>query len=83
MSGWTIAWLVWLGAFVAIEGPALFNKKPDDTLSEHVWKWFATRREDMRNDRGKASAWVKIRRVVLVGFLAWLSLHFATGGEYV
>lgn len=83
MSGWTIAWLVWLGAFVVIEGPALANKKPDDTLSEHVWRWFATRREDMRNDQGKASAWVKIRRVVLVSFLAWLSLHFATGGEYV
>ena len=83
MSQWTIAWLVWLGAFVAIEGPALANKTPGDTLSEHVWKWFATRREDLRNDKGKASARVKIRRVVLVSFLAWLSLHFATGGEYV
>lgn len=84
MSGWTWAWLAWLGAFVAIEGPALANKTSGDTLSEHVWKWFATRREDLRRPDGKkASAWVKIRRTVLVAFLAWLSLHFATGGEYV
>lgn len=84
MTGWTWLWLAWLGAFVAIEGRALANKTPGDTLSEHVWKWFATRREDLRRPDGKkASAWVKIRRTVLVAFLAWLALHFTTGGEYV
>lgn len=82
MNPWTIAWLVWLGAFVAIEGPALANKTPDDTLSEHVWKWFATRKEDMQH-RGKTKGWVKVRRLALVSFLVWLLLHFALGGEWV
>lgn len=39
-SGWTIAWLLWLGAFVAIEIPAAIWSK-GGTLSEHVWwRWF-------------------------------------------
>lgn len=83
MTAWSWAWIVWIAAFAAIEGPALFNRTEGDTLSEHVWKWFATRRDDLRNDKGKASGWVKIRRVVLLAFLTWLSLHFLTGGEFV
>lgn len=39
-SGWTIAWLVWLGAFLAIEIPAAIWGK-SATLSWHVWRrWF-------------------------------------------
>jgi hypothetical protein len=83
MSWWTVGWLAWLGAFVALEGPALMNKTQGDTLSEHVWKWFATSRADMKKDNGKTTGWVRVRRVILVGFMAWLSIHFATGGEYV
>lgn len=71
MSGWTVAWLFWIAAFLAIEVPALFNKEPGDTLSEHIWKWFSV--------KDKSRGW-QARRFVLVTFLAWITLHFATGG---
>ncbi|MFF7361091.1 hypothetical protein [Streptomyces sp. NPDC008125] len=76
MSGYTWAWLVWLGAFVAIEGRALFNRSAGDTLSEHVWSWFAV--------KGSAdpTGWVRLRRFTLLAFMAWLSAHFLTGGRF-
>lgn len=67
MSGWTVAWILWIAAFVAIEAPAIFNKTPGDTLSEHTRRWFAT--------RTKPRAW-RARRLVLACFLLWLALHF-------
>ncbi len=48
MSGYTIAWLVWLAYFGVVEGMALFNSKGGDTLSEHVWAWFGTQRRSPR-----------------------------------
>ena len=42
-----------------------------DTLSEHVWKWFAI--------KGKPTGY-KMRRFVLLAFWAWLTIHFFTGG---
>jgi len=68
---YTILWIVWLALFVVIEGFALKNKDPGDTLSEHVWKWFSI------TNKGK---WHKVRRIGLVIFLTWLVLHFLTGG---
>ena len=39
-SGWTIAWLAWLLAFVVIEIPAALWSK-GGTLSAHIWRrWF-------------------------------------------
>ncbi|MBC9714493.1 hypothetical protein H9Y04_18195 [Streptomyces sp. TRM66268-LWL] len=67
MSGYTVGWLVWLAALVALEGSALVNKKPGDTLSEHVWKWFAVK------SRGRFAGF---RRAVLLMGLAWLAGHF-------
>ncbi len=78
MSGYTWAWLGWLGAFVAIEGKALFNKSPGDTLSEHVWRWFAT----AQGSTGTPSGWVRIRRFSLLAFMGWLTVHFLTGGRF-
>ncbi|MEU9795053.1 hypothetical protein AB0E27_31460 [Streptomyces sparsogenes] len=75
MSGWTWAWLAWLGAFAAIEGPALLNKTKGDTLSEHVRVWFATARAG--ND---PTGWVRMRRFALLAVMAWLSAHFLTPG---
>lgn len=77
LDGYTIAWLAWLAAFVVIEGKALLNRRPDDTLSEHVWKWFAT--ADMSRP---VTGWVRFRRFVLLAFLAWLVAHFLTGGLF-
>jgi hypothetical protein len=39
VSWWTWAWLGWGVIFCIIEGMALFNSKPGDTLSEHAWAW--------------------------------------------
>ena len=68
---WTVGWLLWLAMFLAIEGAAIFNKEKGDTLSEHVWKWFAI--------RNKPSGY-RLRRFVFLAFWAWLSIHFFTGG---
>ncbi|WP_189112234.1 hypothetical protein [Pilimelia terevasa] len=77
MDIWTIGWLAWLGLFVVLEGVALARKAPDDTLSEHVWKWFGIGRP---GNRPKFSGWVKFRRFALLAFLAWLVAHFLSGG---
>jgi hypothetical protein len=78
MDGYTIAWLAWLGAFCVIEGKALFNKQPGDTLSEHVWRWFCTG----VGTTSDPSGWTRLRRFSLLAFMAWLSVHFLTGGRF-
>lgn len=78
MSGYTWAWLAWLAAFGVIEGKALLNKRDGDTLSEHVWRWFATE----RGSTGTPSAWMRTRRFALLAFMGWLTAHFMTGGRF-
>lgn len=78
VNGYTIAWLAWLGAFAVIEGKALFNKQPGDTLSEHVWRWFATG----AGTTSKPSGGVRARRFALLASMAWLTTHFLTGGRF-
>ncbi|MEU9126595.1 hypothetical protein AB0D08_00505 [Kitasatospora sp. NPDC048540] len=80
MTVWSWLWVAWLAAFAAIEGKALFNKTEGDTLSEHVWKWFGTARDD--RPQGQPNGWLRLRRFTLLAFLAWLSVHFLTGGTY-
>lgn len=46
MDIWSWLWVGWLGAFAVIEGVALARDDRGDTLSEHVWKWFAIGRHD-------------------------------------
>lgn len=82
MSGFTVAWLAWLAYFVVVEGVALFNSKDGDTLSEHVWMWFGTVRSkpgDPAPTKDR-SGWTQARRFALVAFMAWLSVHFLSGG---
>ena len=69
MSGWTVAWLLWIAMFAGIEGVALARKQRGDTLSEHVWSWFSI--------RDKSAGWL-LRRGFLAVFLVWLSVHFLT-----
>jgi hypothetical protein len=80
MGGWTWAWLVWIAYFLVVEGFALFNSRPGDTLSEHVWAWFGTGRRRPGEPERQRSGWTQLRRVLLLAFLAWLSIHFLTGG---
>ncbi|QPB09990.1 hypothetical protein CPT_Sitrop_076 [Streptomyces phage Sitrop] len=76
MSVWTWLWVGWLAAFLVIEGVALKRKAPGDTLSEHVWKWFHT------DKLTKPTGTTRLRRFVLLAFMAWLSVHFLTGGLF-
>jgi hypothetical protein len=71
MNGWTVAWILWLAMFAVIELPAILNRDKGDTLSEHVWAWFAV--------KGKPRGW-QWRRLTLIVFLAWLVVHFISGG---
>ena len=70
MSPYTWAWIFWLGLFFAIEIPAIVDRRPGDTLTEHVRDWFAV--------RSKPWGW-RARRFMLLAFLAWLAVHFTTG----
>ncbi len=73
MDVYTISWLVWIAAFLVVEGLALRTKVPGATLSSHVWLWFAI--------KSPGKQW-RLRRLALVAFLAWLVLHFLTGGRF-
>ena len=71
-------WIGWLAIFAVIEGVALSNKKDGDTLSEHVWKWFAIGLNGQ--PKPPVTSGVRARRFILLAFMAWLSVHFLTGG---
>lgn len=72
MDWYTVGWLAWLGMFVCLELPALANKRPGDTLSEHVWRWFR-----VYDDRHTALTW--FLRGALLLFMTWLWLHLDFG----
>jgi hypothetical protein len=71
MDLYTESWIFWGLMFAVIEGAALLNKKGGDTLSEHIWVWFSIKH--------KGRGW-RLRRFALLAGLAWLILHFLTGG---
>jgi hypothetical protein len=77
VSVWTWLWLGWGLYFLVVEGMALFNAKPGDTLSEHVWA-FLGYSEGVRYPTG----WTRLRRFLVLAFLAWLVVHFLTGGLF-
>lgn len=58
---WRTIWLVWIGAFLVIEGIAVFNNEDDDTLSELVWDFVTIH----------PIGWIGI-----AGLLGWLAYHF-------
>lgn len=66
---YTQLWILWLLFFVAIEGTALANKRPGDTLTEHTKRWFSV--------GFKGTGW-RGRRVALLSFLVWLLVHMVT-----
>ncbi|MGW3323894.1 hypothetical protein [Streptomyces virginiae] len=81
MTGFEIAWASWAGAFVVIEGVALYRKQPGDTLSEQIWRIFGTRRDIEYTAKGaQPRGLLRARRFALVAFLAWLAAHFLSGG---
>lgn len=70
MDGYTVAWIMWIVMFFAIEIPAVIDKDEGDTLSEHIRKWFSI------SEKGMGWRW---RRIALLAFLSWLTLHLLTG----
>ncbi|MEV3856051.1 hypothetical protein AB0J38_17220 [Streptomyces sp. NPDC050095] len=71
MSGYTVAWLIWLAGSVAVEATAILKGRQDGTLSEHVWKWGAIK-------GGRHFVW--LRRGLLAVSMVWLAAHFIAGG---
>ncbi|MFI7069569.1 hypothetical protein [Micromonospora sediminicola] len=70
-------WLLWFLFFAIVEFTALFNSRAGDTLSEHVWQWFTV------GGGRPVTGWTRLRRVLLLGFMAWLTVHFVGGGVIV
>lgn len=81
MTAWTWAWIGWGVYFAVVEGMALFNSTPGDTLSEHVWSWLGYAATGVGPLR-QPSGWTRLRRFMLLAFLAWLVVHFLTGGVF-
>lgn len=71
MSPYLVAWILWILMFFAIEIPALVERRPGDTLSAYIWRWFSIK------EKSPGYRW---RRLVLVIGLVWLVLHLLTGG---
>lgn len=66
---WTWAWIVWgFVYFGMVELPAVFNKRDDDTLSEHVWDWLG-----FGPHTGKH---VGTRRILAILLWGTLTAHF-------
>lgn len=78
MDFWTIAWLVWLGIFVVLEGIAIANDDTGDTLSEKVWQWF-----NLVGPKSKLSRPRALARFIFLAFWAWLTIHFLSGGRFL
>ena len=57
---------------MAIEVPAIIDKKPGDTLSDHVWKFLGVKGYPLPKG-------YKLRRGALGAFLVWLFVHFLWG----
>lgn len=79
----TVLWVGWLVYFLVVEAIAIVHSarstgaNPRDTLSEHVWWWFGTA------PGSEPNTWAYVRRFALLAFMAWLSVHFLGGGQYV
>lgn len=71
-------WIGWLLYFAIVEDVAL-AKTPGHagTFSVKVWEFFAVR--DLPAD---ARRWILGERLVLLGTVAWLFVHFVSGGRF-
>jgi hypothetical protein len=72
VSAWTWAWLAWGAWFVVWEATALANRRPGDTLSEHVWRWLRVR-------DARPTVMTVIGRGALAAGLGWLLGHLVMG----
>lgn len=64
----TVGWIAWIVWFVVEEAVAILSNETANTLSGHVWYWFAV--------LDPAAAF---RHLILLAFLVWLLFHLALG----
>lgn len=69
MNLWDWLWIGWAAAFAIIEGIALFNDVPRDTLSAHIRRWLSVKTKLGRT----------IFLIAFGGFVAWFAVHILTG----
>ena len=80
-------WALWIGAFLVVEIPAIFNARLGDTFSEAWWRWLRIRgHEAVEQSDGTYKVlrpyplWVAIPlRVAIVLFGVWLIGHLGFG----
>ena len=77
VDGFTYAWIAFIAFFGIAEGRALARKDKGDTLSEHVWKWM-----DVKDDAGNVRKTYTVKRIGLIGGLAWLLAHLGFGFNF-
>jgi hypothetical protein len=77
MTVWTWLWVGWGAYFAVVEGMALANSTAGDTLSEHVWAFLG-----YSGGVKYPTGWTRLRRFLVLAFLAWLVVHFLTGGLF-
>jgi len=75
MDIWTLWLALVVGSFLMIEIPALGNRLPGDTLSEHIWRWLRVKTPMS----GRHASLLIAARCVLALFLAWLAGHLSMG----
>ena len=66
-------YLIAIGGLLLLVGElwAALDARPRNTISERVW-WLT--------GRGRAiTPWFLASRIVVLGFVSWMLLHFATG----
>ena len=71
-------WILWILAFIIIEGAALIRKDRGDTLSEKTWKWFS-----LKGSKDKLKPWQVLVRIGFISFWVWLTIHFLFGGSFL
>lgn len=74
----TIGWVSLAVAGFVIEGIALFNSRPGDTLSEHLWAWLGIKRKEPNFVTPKWT--LRVVRTIFVSAMLWFILHITTGG---
>ena len=72
VSGFTVAWAVWILFFLVVEGVALARRGKNDTFSEHWWRLFRVRE--------RTPVWLRlVLTAVQLAFGTWLVGHLAFG----
>ena len=70
---YTIAWILWIFGFLAIEYAAIKDKRQGDTLSENIWAVIGTKH------KGPKTALMWVARIGLGAFFVWVIPHLFAG----